>query len=67
MTQPCQIQYINYFMSFLSNPIVFPQVLSIKMVTLKGAFSINKPYFKLISSTNQKVYYNTKHQGTVEL
>ena len=54
-------------MSFLGNPLVFPQVLSIKMVTLKGAFSINKPYFKLISSTNQKVYYNTKHQGTVEL
>lgn len=51
----------------MKNPLLFPQVLSMKIITLKGAFSINKPYFKLMSSTSQKVYYNTKHQGTVEL
>lgn len=38
VTQPCQIQYIRYFESYLKNPKMYPQVISIKKITFKGDF-----------------------------
>lgn len=60
VTQPCQIQYIYYFEKYLANPKVYPQVLTIKKLTLKGGFNFNNPYVKLINNSTRKTIYNTK-------
>lgn len=59
VTQPCQIQYIEYFQIYLNNPDIYPQVLTIKKLTLKGDFNINDPYIKIVNNANGEVIYNT--------
>jgi phosphatidylinositol-3,4,5-trisphosphate 3-phosphatase and dual-specificity protein phosphatase PTEN len=59
VTQPCQILYINYFNKYLIKNSYFPQVLSIKKLTFKGAFNFSNPYLKLINKQGQ-VVYNTR-------
>ena len=59
MTQPCQIQYIEYFRKYLLNPNVYPQVMSIKKLTFRGGFTFSSPYVKLINIGTGKVVYNT--------
>jgi len=60
VTQPCQVQYIDYFQRFLQNPKIYPQVLSIKRVIFRGGFKFSNPYVKLINNSLNSVIYNTK-------
>lgn len=36
VTQPCQIKYIEYFNEILKKPRMFPMVLSLHKITMKG-------------------------------
>lgn len=68
VTQPCQIQYIRYFQIYLNNPQLYPRVLYIKKITLKGDFHMSSPYFQIISmSTNQVVYNTSEIDSSFEL
>lgn len=60
MTQPCQIQYIQYFQQFLMNPKCYPQVLFIKKLTFRGGFTFSDPYIKLVHMGSGKTVYNTR-------
>lgn len=68
VTQPCQIQYIQYFQIYLNHPTIYPKVLSVKKITLKGDCYINNPYFEIVNSINNKVIYNTNNiESSIEL
>lgn len=64
VTQPCQIQYIQYFHKFLKNPTSYPQVLSIKKLTFRGGFTFSDPYIKLSHMGSGKLIYSTKELDT---
>ncbi len=36
VTQPCQIQYIEYFAQLLYNPSIYPKVYAISEIKFKG-------------------------------
>lgn len=68
VTQPCQIQYIKYFELYLNNPKLYPKVLSIKKITLKGDFYMSDPYFEITTtSTNQPIYNTGEIESTLQL
>ena len=60
VTQPCQIKYIEYFQIYLNNPNIYPRVLCIKKLTLKGDFNMSSPYIEIMNNATGLLTYSTK-------
>ena len=48
VTQPCHIAYVHNFEKVLRSQKMYPDVISISKIRVRGEHSLNNPYFKLI-------------------
>lgn len=62
VTQPCQIQYIRYFHEILRGDKIYPMVISISKIELRGEHDLKEPYFKLRRVADNSYIFNTKNE-----